>query len=116
MMQIAVKKNSDDITTLHLNGRFDFSAHRDFKNAHDGILKTQGLKEVVVDLTQVEYMDSSALGMLLLLREKANISNIGVLLRSGEGFVQQILDVANFQNIFTIVPEAGSAGLNGKQH
>lgn len=115
MMQIAVK-NRDDITVLCLNGRFDFSVHRDFKNAHDVALQTQGLKEVVVDLTEVEYMDSSALGMLLLLREKANMSNIDVSLRSRDGFVQQILEVANFQNIFNISPMAGSSGSNKKQH
>lgn len=112
-MQIAVK-NRDDIAVLHLSGRFDFSSHHDFKNAHDGALQTQGLKEVVVDLTQVEYMDSSALGMLLLLREKANMSNVDVSLRSSDGFVRQILEVANFQNIFSILPGASSA--NGKQH
>ncbi|MCE5180829.1 MAG: STAS domain-containing protein [Betaproteobacteria bacterium] len=115
MMQIAVK-NRDDITVLHLNGRFDFSSHRDFKNAHDVVLQTEGLREVVVDLTEVEYMDSSALGMLLLLREKANLSNIDVSLRSCDGFVQQILEVANFQNIFNISPMIGPVGPNKKQH
>lgn len=112
-MQIAVK-NRDDIAVLHLSGRFDFSSHRDFKNAHDGALQTDGLKELVVDLTQVDYMDSSALGMLLLLREKANMSNIGISLRSCDGFVRQILEVANFQNIFTISPMTGSAKPNKK--
>ncbi|MCE5182766.1 MAG: STAS domain-containing protein [Betaproteobacteria bacterium] len=114
MMQIAVK-NIDDITVLHLDGRFDFSTHRDFKNAYGGALQTKGLKDVVVDLTQVEYMDSSALGMLLLLREKANMANIDVSLRSCGGFVQQILEVANFQNLFTISPTVGPAGFSGKQ-
>ena len=111
MLQIAVKK-SEDITVLHLNGRFDFSAHRDFKKAHDEALQTNGLKEIVVDLTQVEYMDSSALGMLLLLREKADKFNVGVSLRSCEGFARQILEVANFQNIFAISPAVGSTRFN----
>lgn len=114
MMQITVK-NRDDIIVLHLNGRFDFSAHRNFKKAHDEALLKQGLKEVVVDLTQIEYMDSSALGMLLVLREKANMSNIEISLRTGDGFARQILEVANFQNLFTISPAAGFAGFNGKQ-
>ena len=114
-MQIAVK-NRGDIAILHLNGRFDFSTHRDFKTAHDGALQTQGVKEVVVDLTQVEYMDSSALGMLLLLREKANMFNIEVSLRSCDGFVHKILEVANFQNIFAISPMAGIPESNVKQH
>ncbi|MBS4097358.1 MAG: STAS domain-containing protein [Sulfuricella sp.] len=112
MMTINIKQDGDT-AVLALNGRFDFSIHGDFKNARDEVLQIKGIKEVTVDLTNVQYMDSSALGMLLILRENANLSNLRVSLRSTEGFVQQVLRVANFQNIFTILPESGSAGICG---
>jgi hypothetical protein len=40
--------------------------------------------------------------MLLLLREKAQNANLKVSLTNCTGLVQQVLDVANFQRLFTI--------------
>jgi anti-anti-sigma factor len=45
-------------------------------------------------------MDSSALGMLLLIRERATANNQRVSLSGCKGTVKQILDVANFGRLF----------------
>ncbi|MDD5241891.1 MAG: STAS domain-containing protein [Sulfuricella sp.] len=100
-MKIAVEKK-EETARLTLNGRFDFSSHRDFRHASDEALQTPGIKEIAVDFTNVDYLDSSALGMLLLLRERAHNTHIQVTLRNCTGIVQQVLDVANFQRLFTI--------------
>ncbi|MBL8507709.1 MAG: STAS domain-containing protein, partial [Chitinimonas sp.] len=47
---------------LLLSGQFDFSAHRDFRQACDEVLGAAGVNEVLVDFQQVDYLDSSALG------------------------------------------------------
>jgi anti-anti-sigma factor len=101
MMKIAIAKN-DGAATLTLNGRFDFSSHREFRHASDEALQSPGVKEIGVDFKNVDYLDSSALGMLLLLRERAHNANIQVTLLNCSGIVQQVLDVANFQRLFTI--------------
>lgn len=101
MMKIALAKKDDNIT-LTLNGRFDFSSHREFRHASDEALLTPGIKAIGVDFKSVDYLDSSALGMLLLLRERAHNANIQVTLLNCTGIVQQVLDVANFQRLFTI--------------
>lgn len=54
--------------TLHISERFDFSVHRGF---HQACLARPRARSYVVDLEGVTGMDSSALGMLLLLREHA---------------------------------------------
>jgi len=100
-MQITVEKK-DDTIRLTLNGRFDFSSHREFRNACDEALQTPEIKEIEADFRRVDYLDSSALGMLLLLREKAQNANLKVSLTNCTGLVQQVLDVANFQKLFTI--------------
>jgi anti-anti-sigma factor len=100
-MQISVTKN-DDTVRLSLNGRFDFSSHRDFRSACDEALKIPDIKEIEADFSHVDYLDSSALGMLLLLRERAQNANLKVALTNCTGLVQQVLDVANFQRLFTI--------------
>lgn len=59
---------NDECITLHVGDRFDFSVHRSF---HEACLARPRARSYVIDLDGVTSMDSSALGMLLLLREHA---------------------------------------------
>ena len=54
----------------------------------------------VVDLSNTEYLDSSALGMLLLLREHAGGENANIEITQASADVRKILDVANFSKLF----------------
>lgn len=89
--------------TLTINGRFDFSIHRNFREKYEAILAAPGVRHLAVDLRDVNYIDSSALGMLLLLREKAAAQNIDMTIVNTQGSVRQILEVANFGRLFNIV-------------
>ncbi len=100
-MQIA-NEVSGDRATLKLGGRFDFHSHRDFRSAYEKILETGAVREIVIDFGEVDYLDSSALGMLLLLREKAEGSGKNVVLAELRGTVKQVLDIANFGKLFSI--------------
>lgn len=50
----------------------------------------------------VDYLDSSALGMLLMLRDKLGGANKEVALVGVRGNVKQVLDIANFAKLFQI--------------
>lgn len=100
-MQIKVNVNGDT-ATLSMNGRFDFNSHREFRAASEEALNAQGIGQIDIDMDNVEYLDSSALGMLLLMREKANNANRKLALTNCKGIVQQVLEVANFSKLFTI--------------
>lgn len=93
---------SDAQAVLKLGGKFDFKAHREFRDAVDALLGQAGEKPLQVDLADVSYLDSSALGMLLMLRDKANAGNKDVSLVGVKGSVRQVLDIANFSKLFTI--------------
>lgn len=87
---------------IRLQGRFDFNAHRDFREAVDSALSAQA-SAITVDLAGVEYLDSSALGMLLMLRDRAKSASRDVTLANCRDAVKQILDIANFGKLFSIV-------------
>ena len=87
---------------IRLNGRFDFSAHRVFRESYSPSLDAGGVSELEIDLGHVDYVDSSALGMLLMLREKAQAANKTVVLSNCRGPVRQVLDIANFGKLFQI--------------
>lgn len=87
---------------LHIRGRFDFNVHRIFKEAYDPLLQQEEITTLEINLAEVEYLDSSALGMLLLVRERADAVNKPVVLAQPNPTVAQILDIANFKRLFTI--------------
>lgn len=93
---------SNGKATLRLKGRFQFDSHRDFRGAYDPCINDPAVRVVVLDFSGVEYLDSSALGMLLLLRDK--LSNVGkeVEIAGARGVVKQVFDVANFARLFRI--------------
>jgi anti-anti-sigma factor len=88
---------------IKLRGRFDFNTHREFRDAMDVAVADTSAREVAVDLGEVDYLDSSALGMLLMLRDKARMADKQVLLVNCRGAVKQVLDIANFGKLFSIV-------------
>ncbi|MDP2832148.1 MAG: STAS domain-containing protein [Pseudomonadota bacterium] len=93
---------SGDRATLKLGGRFDFHSHRDFRAAYEKVLETGAVREIIINFGEVDYLDSSALGMLLLLREKAEGTGKSVVLAGLHGTVKQVLDIANFGKLFSI--------------
>lgn len=87
---------------IKLAGRFDFNAHREFRASYDPLITDVDINTVVVDFSGVDYLDSSALGMLLMLRDKLGGVNKAVILTGVKGSVKQVLDIANFGKLFQI--------------
>jgi anti-anti-sigma factor len=87
---------------LKLSGRFDFHSHRDFRAAYETALEDGAARQIVINFQDVDYLDSSALGMLLLLREKAETAGKTVALVGLQGMVKQVLEIANFGKLFSV--------------
>lgn len=100
-MDIRHSKNGSE-GILSLGGRFDFNVHREFKEAYSALLNDASVESIQVNLAEVNYLDSSALGMLLMLRERVQNANKQISLSKPNQTVAQILDIANFQKLFTI--------------
>ena len=60
------------------------------------------LSAVVVDLKEATYLDSSALGMLLLLRDHAGGDNSDIRVVNSSTDVKKILAISNFDKLFDI--------------
>jgi HptB-dependent secretion and biofilm anti anti-sigma factor len=89
-----------DCVTLQLGERFDFSIHRDF---HDACLGSgRAARSYVVDIGEVTSMDSSALGMLLLLREHAGADRAEIRIVNAGTELRSTLRVAGFDKLFML--------------
>ena len=86
--------------TIVIRGRFDFASHQEFRDAYERTSVTP--KRYQVDLRDTSYLDSSALGMLLLLRDHAGGDNADVQVVNSNSDVRKILAISNFDKLFDI--------------
>ncbi|MBF0093214.1 MAG: STAS domain-containing protein [Alphaproteobacteria bacterium] len=86
-----------------LSGRLTFADHVGFRSLI-ALLDEPGLRRLVFDLNGVEFVDSAALGMLLLARDSAAGRGVRVVLRGARDQVKRIMEVAQFDTLFTIEP------------
>jgi HptB-dependent secretion and biofilm anti anti-sigma factor len=100
-MQVTVTKEGS-VAVLKLAGRFDFNSHREFRAAIEPLEVDGNLRAVTIDFSGVEYLDSSALGMLLMLRDNMIVAKKEVTFSGVHGNVKQVLDIANFGKLFHI--------------
>jgi anti-anti-sigma factor len=98
-VQASVAANGTELT-IRVDGRFDFSAHQEFREAYETV--TGDISQFVVDLGSTSYLDSSALGMLLLLRDHAGGDTAQVKIVNCNDDVRKILTISNFEQLFTI--------------
>lgn len=86
--------------TISIQGRFDFSAHQEFRDAYENT--SDAPESYTVDMKETTYLDSSALGMLLLLRDHAGGDSASINIVNCNADVKKILTISNFEQLFAI--------------
>ena len=80
--------------------KFDFSKVEDFRNAYDKL--DDDVAHIAVDLSQTEYMDSSALGMLLNMQKSLANKELSYSIENARPQVAKILKISRFDKKFDI--------------
>ncbi|MCV2402785.1 STAS domain-containing protein [Marinomonas sp. C2222] len=88
-----------DYVTITIIGNFDFSLFNDFRNAYTDLEKSYSL--YIVDISNVEYLDSAALGMLLSMKNTVS-GNATIQLKGANDFIKNILMISRFDKRFDI--------------
>lgn len=93
---------SDDLQTLtlRLSGKFDYTCHQIFQGAYEAL--TPIPKTIIIDALEVPSVDSSALGMLLLLRTHAGGDDSDVSIINSQADVYKLLQTCKFDELFKI--------------
>jgi anti-anti-sigma factor len=87
---------------VSLTGKFTFTDHSIFKNIID-IIKGGQVKALTLDLSALDFIDSAALGMLLIARDESNKNGVTLTLSKPAGHIQKMFKVSKFDTLFTIV-------------
>lgn len=93
----------DDAITIQLDKEFTFHHQGDFRQAYEKNIN--GLtKSIFVDFGKTDFIDSAALGMLLILREyiEKHGQAISIKLINCKKEVLEILEISNFAKLFSI--------------
>lgn len=100
-MSLSTSTSADgQIFTIEIKGKFDFNFVQDFRNAYSNI--EGSLDTVVVDLRETDYMDSSALGMLLNMQKSLSGKVNKIKISNCRPQIKKILQISRFDKKFDI--------------
>jgi anti-anti-sigma factor len=91
--------NHPDVLEIVMSGQFTFNHNQKFKQLLP-LLDTLQVRAITINLRGVEFIDSSGLGMLLLLRDECVKRDLGITLQQAQGQVEKILTISKFDQIF----------------
>ncbi len=94
-------ESRDGGLSIKVSGRMTHKDHKAFRDIL-GQINNAGSARVQFDLSRVEFMDSSALGMLLIVRDAAVQQNRDVVLKGATGQVETLMKVAKLHKYFTV--------------
>lgn len=99
-MSISFSSSDDGRTvTIKLPSEFDFRAHKEFRDTH----KNQNSNaQYIVDFSMTAHMDSSALGMLLLMREELGNEKARIKFVNCRPNIKSLLEMASFHQLFDV--------------
>ena len=90
--------NDGQVLNIAITGRFDISMYAECGSSYKKHLAN--VSKISIDMSELEYLDSSALGMLLMLRERAGGASSNIELANISPSVGKILSTVKFDKLF----------------
>lgn len=97
-MGIAIHKDANQ-KTIYVKGNLDFKVRKEFRAAYEA---TDDIQRYIINFRDSEYLDTSALGMLLLMKDHVAKKNLSIELTQCSPYIKNVLTVTNFHNLFVI--------------
>lgn len=91
----------DQEAQVRMNGRLTFNDHAKLRALIKEMLQNAA-KRQVLDLGNLEFVDSAGIGMLLIAREELSNLDKQFILRNAAGQVKRVLTVAQLGKLITI--------------
>lgn len=98
-MSIKVELKGTELT-IYIDGVFDITQYAAFNDSYKNYLDQAD--RFVIDFRNTTHIDSAALGLMLLLRQKTGAEDSNITLINANEAVQKVLKIAQFQQLFTI--------------
>ena len=102
-MEFTKKQTNPGETILILSGQLDFMVRKDFQAAIKNT-QTEETQQVVLDLTNVSFIDCAAVGILVRAKHELAQAKITLSLIAAPGRVLTVLQTMNLGEMLAIVP------------
>lgn len=96
------ESEKDGTYLFALKGKLTFKDHEEFQDMIR-VLDSEGVKVICIDFSELEYIDSSGLSMLLIAKEKTEQNSAKLILQNLSEDVQRVFGVSKFDTLFEIV-------------
>lgn len=91
---------SGNCASLRLPERFDFNALTEFRRSYAPLMDDKSISHVELDCADMRFIDSSGLGLLLLLNEAAEAAGKETSIVNCDTRTRKLFMVANFHKLF----------------
>lgn len=98
-----------NVVIIKPHGELDMNNSFDFKSFVKDNYINAGKSNLILDLSDVEYMDSSALGVLLGLQRAARLNGGSLVLCGLHDNLKRILKITSLEGVFKIYPTSEEA-------
>lgn len=95
-------RDHGDTREIMLSGQMSFGDNVEFRAVIDG-LRQNIAKNCTLDVTDLQSIDSAGLGMFVLAIDVAAEQGSKIAIRSPQGQVKKMLDIARFSELVTII-------------
>ncbi|MCK6494591.1 MAG: STAS domain-containing protein [Nitrospira sp.] len=106
------KELRDKTATLRLEGNFTYTQRKPFQEVIQAVC-AQKVDHIIVDLSQVGFVDSAALGLLMITHRQLQADKRQLSLAYPQPTVRQIIELANLHKNIPFI-EAPAPGLAKK--
>lgn len=109
ILTIEQKKIEPDIAVLEMNGRITMGS--DSQKIEWGLaqLLKENQKKVIFDLTEVRFLDSSGVGIIMMCHAKLRKAGGALRLAGAHGMVEEVLALTSVNKIIPLYPCAAEA-------
>jgi anti-sigma B factor antagonist len=100
--EISIEENADDYSVVAVRGEMDLHTSPKVQGAIERASDNNGVVAVVVDLSGVAFMDSTALSALVRSKESLGTKDVALRLAAPSDAVARIFSVTGFHDFFEV--------------
>jgi anti-sigma B factor antagonist len=101
-MQLETTSTPGGYCTLAVSGEVDVATCVELREAGEKLVQETGCTGLRIDLSSVEFIDSSGIGALIAIRNAADSAAVPVVFANPSAKVSSVLEITRLNEVFTI--------------
>lgn len=100
-MHVSKEKLRDGEYIIGLSGEMTFVDNAVFQHVLE-IFDVGGLKEVIIDVSGLKFIDSAGLGMFFIAKDEADRQDVTLILQGAKDQIEKMFTISCFYDVFEI--------------